>query len=176
MQLTKEQIDFVNSLRDADGNIEDDDLIEASRSTNSPTHEFFGGFNESTAALAHWRSVARNIIYSVRYAPSKTIRTTVTAPVYVASPNRKRGERTRIALNTVAKHEEQSRMLLVAELTRVRNALGRAAVIAEKLNVVDLARELSSCLERINKIDISAAPPKRSPKRSSRRSEARPTA
>lgn len=134
----------VEALRDAEGYLATETVVEAARDPASPLHGHFE-WQDDKAAHFYRLGQARQLIRSLRI-PVRIGPTVVTSVAYVPSP-RATGLYQR--LDEIVPRSDTAKAVVLAELSRVSFALNRARKIAA---VVDLANEVDDLLDALTTI------------------------
>lgn len=123
----------LETLRDADGFIDPEGVVNDARNPTAPTHDQFD-WNDVTAAHAHRLDVARQLIRSVRYVEqiTRVEFQDVPAWVHVTRPGKSQGY---INLDSVKTNVEMCQEVLNNEIKQATAALRRALAIGDVLGV-----------------------------------------
>lgn len=133
MTVSPEVAARLQALHDASGTLTPDAVVEDAKDPDSPLHDCFNWDVES-AALSHWRSVARGLISSVRLI-IKTEKYSLSAVAYVRDPDKRGCEQGYSSVISLRTDEERARKALIAELHRADSALQRAYDVASSLGL-----------------------------------------
>lgn len=141
--------DTLESLRDADGLLRIEAVIEAAEDPASPLHEHFE-WDDGEAAHLYRLDQAREIIRAQRI-PVKIGPTTIRAVTYIPAVNQTGAYQ---VLRDVPPSSDLARSVMLSELSRVGGALGRARNIAA---VLGLEAELDDLLAALSMVRERAA-------------------
>lgn len=126
-------------------------VLEDAKDPDSPLHDSFE-WDDEKAAHAHRIEQARALITSVRVV-QRTDKTAVRAVFYVRDPSAENDEQGYVSTSTLRSDQDMAREAVVAEFTRVADALRRAREIAKALDLGDeiegLLRSVVDLRERI---------------------------
>jgi hypothetical protein len=141
----------LEALRDADGLLHIGSILEAAADPASPLHDHFE-WDDTEAAHRYRLGQARQLIraqkISVRIGPA-VIRSVAYVPADSSGAYRK--------LADIAPSSDQARQVILAELSRVAGALGRARNIA---SILHLESEIDHLLETLAAIrEVAATAP-----------------
>jgi hypothetical protein len=151
MRITQLEADFVVSLSDVDGNINDKAVTNASRAPDAPTHHRYN-WNVEEAAEQQWDSISRALIAAVRVEVVVS-RRTIAAPYFVRDPE---APPTAPRYRTLTRIDqiEVAREVVSMELQRCENAIMRCQKVA---TVLALEKKLIVFLQEIADLKAEAA-------------------
>lgn len=144
MSISREAIKRLEEIERRDDTLRPSAIVAEAQDPESPLHEYFEW--DDRKAAADWRlNQARELIRKVRLViTTETI--TFNAPAYVRNPANSPGESGYIPVVKLRKNEDASRLAIIAEFTRVRDALSRARALAVALEMQD---EIEGLLENV---------------------------
>lgn len=140
-EATPEVAAAIEALRDANGLLNPEAIVEAAADPTSPLHGHFE-WHDDKAAKLYRLGQARALIRSLRI-PVQIGPTVVTAVAYVPAP-KYGGNYQR--LDEIVPRSDTAKSVVLAELGRVAHMLNRARKIA---SVVDLGNEVDDLLDAL---------------------------
>lgn len=126
------------------GRLTPDAVVKDARRKDSPLHGCFE-WDLKKAAAAHWLDQARDLITSVRVTV-QTTHTQVKSVFYVRDPSAGNGEQGYVSIKTLRSDKGLARDAIVAEFTRVADALRRARELAAAL---DAGEEVETLIKSV---------------------------
>lgn len=144
MTVSYEAIQRMEEIERRDGTLRPSAVVTDAEDSDSPLHEYFEW--DSEKAAMSWRlNQARDLIRSVRLMiTTETI--SIKAPAYVKDPAMPPGEAGYTPVAKLRNNEDASRLAIIAEFARVRDALSRARALAVALSLQD---EIDGLLENV---------------------------
>lgn len=153
MKLTQEQIDHLQSLETAEGELTPDTVVDDARLKSSPLHSLFE-WDKSKAARAWWIQQAREVIHSVRIQiVNETF--TVQAPIYVRDPEATGQGYKRVSV--LRNDPEQARAAVSYALETAAGHLRRAYEMAGPLGLEHEIEELVARVTGLRRVLEKAA-------------------
>lgn len=154
-EATHEVASALEGLRDSAGLLSPEAIVDAARDPASPLHAHFEW--DDARAGHHYRvSQARTLIRSVKLA-LRIGTANVTTVAYVPSPISHGSYR---RMDEVLPRGDEARSIMLAELSRVSGALGRARKIATVLQLENEIDDLLGALESArHRVEVAAPAP-----------------
>jgi hypothetical protein len=129
----------IAALKDPDGRVRPERVVEAARDKKSPLHgDYLWDVKE--AAEAHWLETAKRQIREVRLVVV-TANRKVICPFYVTDPSKSENESAYVETQSLTETTVAERVIL-AELDRIVGAVERARAVAAVIGVDDHLEDL----------------------------------
>ena len=120
-----------------DGKLTADNLIEAAKNPNHPSHHHFN-WDIKTAAYNDWRATARRIISRFRYTNNyKSVE--ISVPRYIKNPDLPSNQQGYVSVFRVSNDRERAMSALDAEISRVESSLKRLVALSQAFELEDYA-------------------------------------
>ncbi len=145
--MKQEIEDRINHLANKHGFITPDIVINDAKHKDSPLHGEFE-WDETKAAMAHWRHQARQLIASVKVI-IKTEKRVIKSVAYVRDPDKSGDEQGYVAVMKVKSDKEKARDVLIDEFNRAGAALKRARRLAA---VFDAEEQIDDMVTEVNRL------------------------
>lgn len=154
--MNREVIDAIKSLEKSSGELLPEDVVKSARDPESPLHAYFE-WDDTEAAHKYRMSQARGLIRRLKTEVNH-YDYVIKAPVYVRDPDVPHGDSGYVAIAAVRREEDRARRVMVDEMKRVADSIGRAKLIAIALGVTDELELIDRIVSDVRaKVDINAS-------------------
>ena len=139
----------LQEIYDRDGQLTPDAVISAAQDPDSPLHGHFDWDVES-AAMNHWRHVARRLITSVKL-DIRTETYTLKSVAYTRDPDKEGKDQGYTSVVSLRDDKDRARRSVMAELRRADAAMNRAYDLAFALGLQSEIEAIRSKIDGILK-------------------------
>ena len=150
MSTNEERTKALQAIYNRDGLLKPEVVISEARNPKNPLHSYFE-WNDTIAGEQHRLAQARTLIKSVKIEIIHENRV-VRSVVYAKDPRVPHDQQGYTAVSAIAQTREDSRAALLAEISRIEGCIVRAELIAKRLPLLKLDRDLARLSDLVTNI------------------------